>query len=356
MKEISFNDLKEEVIDKGLCALCGGCTSFCRANRLVAIGLKDGLPGYINEENCLKCGICYMICPFTGELDEDLAKKYGEGVGKIIDVYSSRSTDENILKKCCDGGVATSLLNYLLDAGIVDAVLAVKKMRGGKSIPFLASSYSEVVSCAGSVISTVPSIEEIKYFSTYTSLLPELKEVGYGGIESIAMTGTPCQTKSIRKMQAVNILPSGAVNFIVGLFCIENFSFDAISIRKFEEIVGRLSDIEKINIKEKMMVEFKNGNVKEISLKSLKEVARKSCLKCKISFSNIYGDISLGGIGSEKGYTSVIIRNDKGRKIFEEAIDDGYIEIHPEWDKSRKEKLIKIIEEWTIRKEKKDFP
>ncbi len=356
MKEISFNDLKRDVIDKGLCALCGGCTSFCRANRLVAIGLKDGLPGYINEENCLKCGICYMICPFTEELNEELAKKYGEGMGKIIDIYSSRSTDENILKKCCDGGVATSLLNYLLDAGVVDAVLAVKKTRKGKSMPFLASSYNELLSCAGSVISTVPNIEEVKYFSTYTSILPELKEIGYGEIESIAMTGTPCQTKSIRKMQSVNILPSGAINFIIGLFCIENFSLDAISIRKFEEIVGRFSDIEKINIKEKMIVEFKNGKIKEISLKALQEVARNSCLKCKIPFSNIYGDVSLGGIGSEKRYTTAVVRNEKGKKIFEEALDEGYIEIHPEWDKNHREKLMKIIEEWTIRKEKKDFP
>ncbi|MEM1513578.1 MAG: Coenzyme F420 hydrogenase/dehydrogenase, beta subunit C-terminal domain [Candidatus Thermoplasmatota archaeon] len=356
MEEISFDDLKKDVIDKGLCALCGGCTSFCRANRLVAIGMKDGLPDYINQENCMKCGICYMICPFTEELDEEIRRKYGEGIGKIINIYSSRSTDENILKKCCDGGVATSLLNYLLDAGIVDAVLAVKKMKGGRSIPFLASSYNDLLSCAGSVIATVPSLEEVKYFSTYTSLLPELKEVGYGGIEKIAITGTPCQIKSIRKMQSVNILPSGMVNFIVGLFCIENFSFDAVSLRKFESIVGRINDIEKINIKEKMIVEFKDGRIKEISLKALKEVARKSCLKCLLPFSNIYGDISLGGIGSEKGYTTVVIRNDYGKKIFDEAVDEGYIEIYPEWDKKHEEKIKKIIEEWTIRKEKKDFP
>ncbi|KAA0015257.1 MAG: hypothetical protein FE041_00410 [Thermoplasmata archaeon] len=350
----TFSDLKEEVIDAGLCTLCGGCTSFCRANKLNAIGMMNGLPNYINEENCLKCGICYMICPVTSELDEKLEEIYGKGIGKIIDVFSARSTDENVLKKCCDGGVATALLHYMLDTHFVDAVLAVKRMKGGRSMPILATSYNELLACAGSTLATIPSLDEIKYFSTYTSLLPELKEIGYGGIENIAITATPCQTKTIRKMQSAHILPSGVVKFIVGLFCIENFSFNTVTLRKFEEIIGgRINDIEKVNIKEKMNIIFKDGRRKDVLLDELKEVARKACIKCKIPFSNIYADVSLGGLGSEDGYTTVVIRTSKGKKIFDGALEEGFIEVHPEWNEEKKENVIEKIKEWTKKKEER---
>ncbi len=354
-KEIpSFSDLKEEVISAGLCTLCGSCTSFCRANKLNAIGMANGLPDYVNEENCLKCGICYMICPVTSELNEKLEEIYGNGIGKIVDVFSARSTDENVLEKCCDGGVATALLHYMLDTHFIDAVLAVKRMKGGRSMPTLASSYHELLACAGSTLATVPSLDEIKYFSTYTSILPELKEIGYGGIENIAITATPCQTKSIRKMQSSHILPSGIVKFVIGLFCIENFSFDAVALRKFEEMIGgRMSDIEKVNIKEVMSVTFKDGRRKEIPLDELKEVARKACIKCRIPFSNIYADVSLGGLGSEDGYTTVVIRTNKGKKIFEEALEEEFIEIHPEWNEEKKEHAIEKIKEWTKKKEER---
>jgi len=350
----TFSDLKREVIDAGLCTLCGGCTSFCRENKLHAIDIMEGLPDYINEESCLECGICYMICPVTEELNDKLEELYGKGIGKILEVYSARSTDENILKVCCDGGVATSLLNYLLDIHYIDGALVVKRTKGGRSMPILATSYHELLACAGASLATVPNLDEIRYYSTYTSLLPELKEIAYGGMENVALTGTPCQTKTVRKMQAVNILPSGSIKFIIGLFCIENFSFDAISLSKFEETIGgRLSDIERVNIKEKMIIEFKDGSRKEIALEDLESVARKACIKCKIPFSNIYADISLGGLGSEEGYTTVVIRTPEGKRLFEEALEEGHIEIHPEWNEEKKEEVINKIKEWTEKKERR---
>lgn len=349
----TFADLKEQVIDRGLCALCGGCTSFCRENKLHAIDIREGLPAYINEENCLKCGICYMICPVTDELNEKLAELYGEEkLGTIFDVLSARSTNEQVRAAACDGGVATSLLHYLLDTHYVDAALVVKRMKGNKSIPVLATSFHELLACAGTSLSTVPNLDEIKHYSTYTSLLTELKEIVYGGVESVAITSTPCQTRTIRKMQAVNILPSGNIKIIIGLFCIENFSFDAISLNKFEKLIGgRPSEIVKINIKDVMIVTFRDGTTKQIPLDKLEAVARKSCLRCKIPLSNIYADVSLGGIGSEDGYTTVLIRTKEGRRLFDEALKDGYIELHPKWTEKKKEETLQKIRKWTEKKE-----
>lgn len=352
----TFHDLKKDVIDLGKCTLCGGCTSFCRENKLHAIDMKEGQPNFVNEENCLKCGICYMICPVTHELDDRLDDLFGDDMGTIIEIYSARSTDEQVRNVCCDGGVATSLLHYLFDIHYLDGALVVKKMKGGRSMPILATSYPELLMCAGSSLVTVPNLDEIKHYSTYDSLLPELKQIAYGGLETVGITGTPCQIKTIRKMQAVNILPSGAVKFTIGLFCYENFSFDVVSHRKFEELVGgRMSDIKKINIKDAMLVTFNDGTKKEIPLEDIAEVARHACLVCTMPYSNIYSDISLGGVGSEDGYTTVILRTKKGQRLFEEAVEEGYIELHPEWTDKKKEEILQKISMWTHKKKSRNF-
>ncbi|MCK4239410.1 MAG: 4Fe-4S dicluster domain-containing protein, partial [Candidatus Lokiarchaeota archaeon] len=60
----SFEDLIKEVHDIGICGECGGCVSFCSAADLGAIKMsEDGPPQYIDKDNCLHCGICYLICP-----------------------------------------------------------------------------------------------------------------------------------------------------------------------------------------------------------------------------------------------------------------------------------------------------
>ncbi len=54
----SFEDLKQEVIVRGLCGRCGGCASFCSADEMNALEFdrKEG-PRLVAEDNCVKCGI-----------------------------------------------------------------------------------------------------------------------------------------------------------------------------------------------------------------------------------------------------------------------------------------------------------
>ncbi|RLF39208.1 MAG: hypothetical protein DRN21_03895 [Thermoplasmata archaeon] len=70
-------------------------------------------------------------------------------------------------------------------------------------------------------------------------------------------------------------------------------------------------------------------------------------------YANIYADISLGGLGSEEGYTTVVIRTENGKRLFEEALEEGYIELHPQWCEKKKEEVMQKIEEWTEKKGKR---
>jgi len=346
----NFEDLKAEIIEKGLCARCGGCVSFCSANRLNAIGMDYGLPDFINKQNCLECGICYMICPMTDELNESLEKKFGDekSIGNVIDIISARTTSEEIKKYCSDGGVVTSLLHFLLDTNIIDGAVVVKQIKPGVHMPILASSFAEILESAGTSLTTLPTVNELKNYTSYASILPELREISGSFVEKVAVVGTPCQIKTIRKMQAVNILPSSITKFTIGLFCIENFTFNPTNITKFEEVIeGRMADIKKVNIKDEMIITFKDGRTKNIPLEKLEGIARESCLHCALPFSNIYSDISVGGLASPDGYTTVILRTEQGEKLFKQAVDEGYMELNQEWEK---EDAIKKVKEFTKRK------
>ena len=73
----TFRDLQKEIHEKGLCGKCAGCVSFCSAGELNALRIGEhGIPEFSNEENCLDCGICYLICPETEALNAELKEKF----------------------------------------------------------------------------------------------------------------------------------------------------------------------------------------------------------------------------------------------------------------------------------------
>ena len=48
-----------------------------------------------------------------------------------------------------------------------------------------------------------------------------------------------------------------------------------------------------------------------------------------------------------------MIRTPEGKRLFEEALEEGHIEIHPEWNEEKKEEVINKIKEWTEKKERR---
>jgi coenzyme F420 hydrogenase subunit beta len=80
-----------------------------------------------------------------------------------------------------------------------------------------------------------------------------------------------------------------------------------------------------VNIKEDFMLKLESGITVHVPLEEIEEIARPACLACKL-FANDYADISVGGLGSPDGYTTVMIRTINGKKMFADAVYDGAIE------------------------------
>ena len=325
----TFKDLIREVHEPGLCGLCGGCVSFCSADELRAIEFgKDGKPIFIDQENCLECGICYMICPQIDVLDQDIKDIFNweAPMGQFKNVVSARSTNPEILAVCTDGGVVSSILHCLLERKMIDGAVISKKTSQFGREPMIATTYEDVLSAAGSRFSGSGGVEELGKFSTYSPTMFAIREVKNMDLIKIAVVGTPCQIHTLRKMQSLSVVPSHVVKFVLGLFCSETFSFGASVRKDVEQVLGvDFNEIEKLNIKEDLIIRLENGRTIHVPLEKMKDFVRSACHACT-DFTNDFADISFGGLGSPEGWTTLVIRSDIGEAIYSEAISHGYIE------------------------------
>ncbi len=334
MTSKTFQDLIEEVHNKGICQECGGCVSFCSSAEYDVIGFKDPYspPEYKHKDKCLECGICYYICPQTHILDSELNKTYkfsdfeSMPIGHYERVYSCQAKDKEFLEYGTDGGVVNSIINFLIEQKLIDgAVVSQTDAPFSREATFADSKY-DLLKASGAKLDISPQLDEIQKFCTYTQSIPKLNHYKF---KKLAVVGTPCQIYTIRCMQDLGVTPSENIEICLGLFCYENFFFQKFQVEKFEKDFNiKFADIEKINIKEDLIFKLKNGGsgtkVVHVPFNYLNDYMRPACNACS-DFTNIYADISFGGLGSQDKYTTVIPRTKMGKHILQRVIDAGII-------------------------------
>ncbi|MFX1408822.1 MAG: Coenzyme F420 hydrogenase/dehydrogenase, beta subunit C-terminal domain [Promethearchaeota archaeon] len=357
MSSKTFQDLINEVHEKGICQECGGCVSFCSSAEYDVIGLKDLYkpPEYINKEKCLECGICYYICPQTHILDNELNKTYKftdyvtMPIGYYEDIYSCQATDSEFLKYGTDGGVVNSIINFLIEIKLIDgAVVSKTEAPFSREATFADSKY-DLLKASGAKLDISSHLNEIQKFCTYTHSIPKLNHYKF---KKLAVVGTPCQIYTMRCMQDLGVTPSENIELCLGLFCYENFLFDKSQIAKFEKDFNiKFGDIEKINIKEDLIFRLKDGKIIHVPFNHLNDYMRSACNACG-DFTNIYADISFGGLGSRDKYTTVITRTKKGKEILSKALDAGIIN-NLDLDATKKKKMLDLISQYSQSKLKR---
>jgi len=361
MSNKTFQDLIKEVHERGICQECGGCVSFCSSAEYHVIGLKDPYtpPVYINKDKCLECGICYYICPQTHILDSELNKTYKfkdfstMPIGHYVDIFSCQATDKEFLEYGTDGGVVNSIINFLIEKKLIDGSIVSKTDAPFSREATFADSKYDLIKASGAKLDISPQLNEIQKFCTYTHSIPKLNHYKF---KKLAVVGTPCQLYTIRCMQDLGVTPSQNVEICLGLFCYENFFFEKFQIERFEKDFNiKFTDIEKINIKEDVIFKLKDTGTGErkvhIPFNQLKNYMRPACNACS-DFSNIYADISFGGLGSQNKYTTVIPRTKKGYDTLMKAIEAGVIRTL-DLDEVKKNKMIKTITEFSQSKIKR---
>lgn len=138
----------------------------------------------------------------------------------------------------------------------------------------------------------------------------------------VAMVGTPCEIMAASKIQQYT---DSIIDFKIGLFCMENFSYSYFT-QLLKEYDLTMEDIEKFRIeKGNAFLFLKNGELVKIPLSIAKSVVRKNCHIC-VELTSETSDISIGSIGSKDGWSTIIIRTQKGLDVINDAVEQGYIE------------------------------
>ncbi|MEM3770068.1 MAG: Coenzyme F420 hydrogenase/dehydrogenase, beta subunit C-terminal domain [Candidatus Bathyarchaeia archaeon] len=314
--KVSFEEsIADAVIKTGKCVGCGTCVLVCPFDCLEYVEEK---PNLVKE--CKVCGVCAQACP---QYDFPLSKienfvfgrecKPDEAFGIYRRLALARATDKQILGKCQDGGAVTALLLFALKNGIIDGAIVTRSKREKPFYPHptLAITADDILQSAGT-----------KYFYSPNILaIAKALEQKRG---KIALVGTPCQIRAVRKMQFAGLKKYiNLLKFLIGLACSECFIYNGLMKQHIAEKLGvDLNRIRKVNIKGKMLLTLESEAV-AIPLAEAKQYARKSCHFCE-DFSSELADISVGGLGLE-GWTFVIIRTERGEELFSNAEKAGAI-------------------------------
>ena len=352
----TFFNLIQEVQKPGLCHRCGGCVTFCTAINYGALKIDaDGKPVYDEIEKCIECGLCHAICPEIDELEAEAKRRagWGEPIGRIIETSVARTTETPILSRATDGGVVTALLVHLFDRGRIDGAIVARQVGPFQREPFLATTRQEIIAAAGFFFDTSHGMQQFsEQYMTYSSI-EEFDPMVKKGLHRVALVGTPCQINAVRRMQAMDLVPSDAIKLCLGLFCSGNFVFGDAQRARLADMGGFAWDeVRKVNIKEALTLHLTSGAVKSIPLDDLGSIRRYACQFCA-DYSNELADLSFGGIGAAEGWTTVISRTPLGRASLADARSAGIIEEFAHQDNpSYATDALGLVRKWSGQKRK----
>jgi coenzyme F420 hydrogenase subunit beta len=310
--------LTTEVVRKNLCVLCGACEVTCPIS-IVKIDKKPILKGA-----CLFCDICTVSCPRTEDVNEIIKTRFlnpvfkSKEIGSYIKVYSARTNLNYLKDKVQDGGIVSTLIIYLLENKVVDGAILTVADSSWNPRPIVARDKEDVIKAAGTKYASSPVLNALNHAVSLR-------------LKRLAIVGTPCQITAVRKMQLYpSISGFGDYVFItIGLFCMESFDYD--TFKKYVEDKGvKIEDVRKFAITKGRFIAVSKSNDELINvpIDEMKDIARSACHYCT-DFSAELADISIGSVGSEGGWSTVITRSNKGEKVFGEAVAKGYITSKP---------------------------
>ena len=298
---MEYNTVREGVLSANLCAYCGACIAVCPWE---AITSDDDDPLFF-EEKCTECKLCTLVCPILNPVSEGLSP---------MEKHTGRTTVEEVAPVAQDGGVVTALLIAALRNGLIGGAV-VCQLSTEKTIfpePLIAATADEAIAAAGSKYSSCPSL----------SLLNAAE-----GFESVALVGLPCQIRAFHWLKRRVPKFARPVKATIGLFCMENYAYTVFRDKVLTEAFGvRPESVIKAGIKGgKFTIRLSDGQARELPVKELKKHIRQSCRICDDLTAEL-ADVSVGSIGSKSGWSTVYVRTEVGKELWDNVLALGLVE------------------------------
>ena len=305
VKRYAFKKLEREIIQTGACVECGSCVEGCPVEALTGEYVEGKYTPTLTGK-CTACGICYSMCPRTFFVED-------VNVGNYKSVWKARSLGDHPRQ---DGGGVTAILGHMLESGLIEGAVVVEQ----SDIPWmpkakLVKDKSELLKSGGTVYTHAAIVQE---------MLKGFKE----GMSSLAVVGTACNIEAVTKMQThpagLFQVDKNASIFKISLFCMESFDYEKLKGFLKKEGVD-ISKVDRFAISKGQFNVTIGGDEKSWPVAELNAIAASSCSYCH-DLTGMNSDISCGNIGSDDGWTTVIVRSAQGEKVFKESVKAGIIE------------------------------
>ena len=263
-----------------------------------------------------------------------------EAISQIIGDYSGchfgYSSDENIRKNAASGGMTTTILSYLLDHNLVDAVLVAEVDIEDNTIGIrykVVTQSEDLLGAQGSIY--------IKgdFFGEAMSLIRNTPG-------KLAIVCLPCQATYLRKVMAKDPDLKDRISWIITLFCGHNSEPDLVqhTVEKIRR--KRPGDIRAFSFRKgrwrgMMSISFSDGTTtfKPCSAYKLYQnlffFSEKKCLACVDHFG-YEGDICVGDVwlfrmkAEQIKHNAVIAKHDRARQLIADMEAAGKIVVKPQ--------------------------
>ena len=242
---------------------------------------------------------------------------------QINDMYYAISPDEEIAASGECGGAVTSILKFLLEEGIVDAVLAVKKGADlYDAVPTLITDPEEVIETAGSL--HCGTLNMAKIVGKYLDGAKDMK---------IAVTTKPCDAMTIVELMKRKQISQDNV-VMIGINC--GGTLPPVQAREMIEKFYELDPdtvVKEEIAKGNLVIETADDTEKEISIDELEDQGygrRTNCRRCETNIPKM-SDLAMGNwgvIGPQAGKaTFVEVFSEKGAEILDKAIKANVLKV-----------------------------
>lgn len=294
-----FENLKETVIDTGICSRCLTCACICPVDGIIAAKPVD-FPDY--KERCTDCGACVRVCPRF-----DYKPKYGMGEYlEFIAAKSNRFVGQ-------DGAMVTEIMMSAIEMGMIDRALFVGRNDEWMTEVFHVYDPSQL---------EMGTLTGTKY--TFATVLKDLKKAVLLSKKGVGIVGTPCIVSGVKKLQKEYPLFRERVKLVVGLFCTENFHYEELAAFLSEKGVD-YNRLIKTDITKGKFIATMEGEEEPVTfkVKELEEILPSGCSVCT-DFTAVEADVSVGSVGSKPGFSSVAVREKNAAEVMDYIREKGY--------------------------------
>lgn len=305
------------------CSGCGSCLSLCPVDAInIQYDSNGFLQSTIDEDKCIKCGLCKKSCPFNNYKDNQFSNK--------TKLYMVKSKNEYVLKNSSSGGLAFEISDYFLS----------------KKYPVIGCQYNLDKNIAEHIIikdkSDLFKLQGSKYLQSHTETI--MKDAL--NLQKAVIFGSPCQIAGIHKV--LNMKNTRENFVLIDLIC-----HGVPTINLWNKYLSEIKKSNGIDIDNLTSVKFRNksfgwkervisltdnhGNIfhdskekKFYNFFTMGHCKCTACYECNYR-SNSYADIKIGDFWGSKfsddtqGVSMALAITKKGERLLDELYILGNI-------------------------------